>query len=123
MADDKGSRSFCHTLGQLEDGGFNADLSTRVQALFGILEQHAEHFDKATGEIDIKVKVNVDKLGQVELRAEFKIKEPKVVRPRSIFWLNKNNQLENENPRQTKLALRDVGARPPARDVEDRKNA
>jgi len=124
MADDSGARSFAHTLSLLEDGGFNAAVSLDVKALLAKLEAHAEHFDKATAELDIKIKFSMDKLGQVELKAEYKLKEPKVVRPRSIFWMNKDGHLENENPRQQKLALRDIGARKAARDVaEDRKNA
>lgn len=118
MAKDEGARSFALILGQCEDGQLHAELSEKLQALNANLSKHAESFGKAKGEIVLSLKLSVDQLGTTQIEADIKIKEPKVVRPRSVFWLNSSNNLLNENPRQTKLPLREVPlSKDAARDV------
>jgi hypothetical protein len=103
VAKDEGISSFAVLITQFEDGYLNDDLSEKVKALASTLGKHAEHFGKAKGELHLVLKLNVDAGGTVSIDTEIKVKEPKVVRPRTLMWLTKNNTLSPANPKQQEL--------------------
>lgn len=117
---DEGARAFSTILAQCEDGALHVELSEKLQALSKTLARHAESFGKAKGTLTLVLDLNVDQLGTTQVEAAIKVREPKVVRPRTVFWQNAAANLLTENPRQQKLPLhalpatkeapRDVGA-------------
>lgn len=113
-----GPKSFAVILGQCDDGQLLVELSTKLQTLNAALARHAEHFNTARGSLTLKLSLAVDSKGTTAIVADVAVKEPKTVRPGSIFWLDAANNLENKNPRQLEMPLRDVNANRETRDVE-----
>lgn len=105
---EEGPRGFGPFLSRVDDGRVYDDLGEQLQKLMGELDQYAQSFGKAKGELSIALKFSVEANGVVGVTAEIKAKSPKVTRPKSIFWLTKGNNLSAENPRQQKLPLREV---------------
>lgn len=115
---DEGARSFSLILTQCEDGALHAELSEKLQALQKTLGRHAESFGKAKGAMTLVLDFEVDNKGTVQVEASIKLKEPKVIRPRTVFWQNAAANLLNENPKQQKLPLHGLPAtKEPPRDV------
>lgn len=117
MATEEGARSYAVLLSSLEDGQLLVDLSTKLHELNNKLALAAENVGKAKGELTLKLKLSADAGGTVQVDGEILCKEPKPGRARSVLWLSKGNNLVSENPRQTKLPLREVPGAGPARDV------
>ena len=111
-------RSFALMLGHLEDGQILVDLSEKLQQLNLALIKQAEAVGKAKGTLTLTLKFGADDGGTVQIDADIKIKEPQPVRARTVTWMTKAGQLATSNPRQTKLALREVPRQQPARDVD-----
>ena len=105
---DNSIRSFGALIQSLEDGQLVSDLGDQLQALNEKLARVAESTGKAKGELHLKLKLSADAGGTVQLDAEIVCKEPKAGRARSVLWLTKDNNLSGENPKQTKLPLREV---------------
>lgn len=109
-------RSFGQVLQSLEDGQLVDDLSIAIRDLNAKLQRQAEAQGKAKGELVLKIKLQADAGGTVQVDGEIVTKEPKPARARSVMWLTKDGNLSADNPRQTKLPLREIKA-PEARDV------
>lgn len=112
-------RGIGQVLQALEDGQFVADASDKLHELNTKLRKQAEARGKAKGEITIKLKMLADEGGSVNIDGEIAIKEPKPVRARTVAWLTKESVLATENPRQTKLPLREVPAAKTPKDIKD----
>lgn len=119
MAIDEGSRSFATLIHSLEEGQLLVDLTNKLHGLNKVLSEHAAGTGKAKGELVLKIKLTADELGTVEIDNEIRVVEPKPRRSRSIMWLNKQNNLTAENPKQTKLALRELPRPEVARDIKE----
>jgi hypothetical protein len=104
----EGPRGFGPFLSRIDDGRVYDDLGEQLQKLCGELDQYAQNFGKAKGELSVNLKLSVEANGVVSVVVDVKTKAPKVTRPKSIFWLTKGNNLSPENPRQQKLPLREV---------------
>lgn len=107
-------RNFGQVVQSLEDGQLVIDASEKLAELLVKLARQAEARGKAKGELHLKLKFSADEGGTVQIDGEIVCKEPKAARARSVLWLTKDNNLSGENPRQTKLALREVPAAPAA---------
>ena len=66
------------------------------------------------------LKLSGDQGGTVFIDAEIATKEPKLARARTVTWVTKSGDLSMENPKQTKLPLREVRAPEAPRDVTAR---
>jgi hypothetical protein len=109
MADGGNVRGFGQLLQSLEDGQLLVDLGDKLQEMNDKLAKQADNVGKAKGELTLKLKLTCDSQGgTVMIDSEIVVKEPKAPRGRSVFWMAKGNILANENPRQTKLPLREV---------------
>ena len=108
MGETSAIRSFGGLLQALEGGQLLADMGDKLQELNGKLTRVAEAQGKAKGELVLRVKFSADSGGTVQLDAEFSIKEPKLVRERTVLWLTKDATLTGDNPKQAKLPLREV---------------
>lgn len=104
----EGPRGFAVMLQQVHDGELHGELSTELQKLVSKLGDHSTKFQKpAKGAITLTL--NITAVGAtVEVVGDVKVKAPKVPRSRSIFWSTSGGNLSVENPRQTKLPLREV---------------
>ncbi len=109
MSDAKGHpRSFNLVLSQLQGGAFLDLLSESLRELVQELSDHELNTRKAAkGSLTVKLKVKLDD-GIFEIVPEAKVEKPKPVMGRDIFWCDSEHNLTPENPRQGKLALRDV---------------
>lgn len=103
-------RGFGHLLQDLEGGQLMSDLGDKLQELNWKILRCADAQGKAKGELILKVKLNADHGGAVNVDAEIAIKEPKLTRERTVLWLTKDATLTGDNPKQTKLPLREVPA-------------
>jgi hypothetical protein len=112
MANEKkeeGARGFAVLLQEVEDGELHTDLSTQVQALVKSLTEHAYFYNAAAkGKIALTLNLKCDERGVVEITSEVKTTEPKRRRAKSTFWATDGNNLSPNNPKQTKLPLREV---------------
>lgn len=109
MPKDDSISSFAVLLTKLEYGALNDDLSAQFKDLSKTLTKHAEHFDKAKGELHLVLKLHADRTGTMSIDTDVKIKEPKVIRQRSHLWLTKGGTLSTTDPKQLELqGLREV---------------
>ncbi len=100
----------------LEEGQFNADLSSEIEDLARDLHARIEAGTKGAGEITIKIKLTADK-GVLEVTADYKIKSPPVARRRTIMHIAGGRFLSRRDPRQPELPLRTVSNNPAQADL------
>jgi hypothetical protein len=117
MGEASAIRNFGQLLQGLEGGQLLVDLGDKLAELNGKLVRVAGAQGKAKGELVLKVKLNADAGGTVQIDAEITCKEPKLVRERTVLWLTQDAILTPDNPKQVKLALREVAAPKAARAV------
>ncbi len=97
----------------IDDGILHSDASRDLHELAGKLHDYVGiHGGIAKGTLIVTINLSALANGTVDVVADVKTKEPKPKRARSVFWLTKGNNLSPENPRQQKLALREVPAEP-----------
>jgi hypothetical protein len=108
---EEGARSFALLLQGLGDGALNAELSETLHDMNTKLSAHAIDFSKAKGTLTLAIEIEIDRDGVVTLRPDVKTKLPKPARKAGRYWLTPGNNLSPENPKQTKLNLKEVPAR------------
>ncbi len=118
MSDAAKVRTFGRLLAGLEDGELEAEATHKLHRLTLELIKQAETQAKARGTFTIKLSLVADQGGTVSIDAAIDVKEPKPTRARTMMWLDKSGSLLNENPKQTKLPLREVPAAKPTREVD-----
>ena len=102
------ARTFSAFLSRVEDGEFAVELSDHVRDIVATLHDvQRDVGGKPSATITITLGFKLED-GMVEVRADAKVKKPKVVRPRSMFWASPNNNLTGRNPKQRELPLRQV---------------
>jgi hypothetical protein len=111
-------RTFGRLLASLEDGELESEATHKLARLTLELIKQAENQGKAKGELTLKLKLSADSGGTVTIDGAVDTKEPKPLRARTHLWLDKTGALLNENPKQTKLPLREVGPVKPTREIE-----
>lgn len=111
---DEGPRSFTLMLAQIGDGEAEAVLSRELFNLAQELrDQAVQTATDKKGELTLTVKLAVDKQAKMMTAGyEVKTKEPKPPRAGSTFFFTPGGNWSLDNPRQQKLALRDVSAPP-----------
>lgn len=111
-------RGFAVLVQQIEDGDLHAEISAAIQALNGKLDDYVRAYEStAKGEITIKLAFTAHPNGTVGVHGTVTSKAPPRKKRGSVFWLTKGNNLSPENPRQTKLPLREVPSAAPVRDL------
>lgn len=116
---DEAPRGFAVLIQQIEDGECHGELSEAVQTMTQKLMDHLEKYGvDAKGSITLTLGFAARRNGTIEVQADVKAKHPKAKRAGSVFWATKGGNLSVDNPRQTRLPLREVpnGAAAP-RDV------
>lgn len=115
---DEGARSFARFLEAVDQGEANQQASDQLLKLMRIMRQLARATQTPqVGRLTLKFGFAVEPNDTVQVAYQVEIKEPSRKTARSHFWLTPGSNLSVENPRQMKLALRDVGAG--AREIVD----
>lgn len=116
---EEGPRGFAVLVQQLSDGDCHAEASLALHKLGKALlrEAHAQR-RPVKGELTLKLSLACDARGVVSVAYDVKRKEPAPARPTATLWLTDQGNLSVDNPRQTKLGLREVSRRGPAREVD-----
>lgn len=113
---DKGTWNFARLLAMLDgvtddgdEGEFAAELSEEMQMLIEALHKRAVAGAKTVkGTLSITLDVKVASNGMLNIEPNVQGKLPRKTRKDTPFWLGKHG-LTQENPRQQKLPLREVG--------------
>lgn len=117
---EEGPRSFSRFLHTLADGEAESTLSYQLHELMKRCQEEAiTRVGMVKGALSLKLRFAIDEHGHAEIAYDVAIKEPARKTSKGHFWLTKHGNLTAENPKQTKLPLRDVGGREPARQVID----
>lgn len=112
---DEGARGFSVFLASIGEGQLHAELSETLRDSVKQLEAHALDFGKAKGELNLKLKISIDREGgMVVIAPEVTTKIPKPARRAGVFWVDKTGNLIAENPRNKQLPLRAVNPAPVA---------
>jgi hypothetical protein len=112
----EGPVSFAIILHKLEDGQLLIDLTQKTHELTSKMAVTAEAVGMASGEIVLRLRLDLEKGGTVGIRSDIQVKEPKLERAKTVMWLSKGRNLVSENPRQQGMFPREVMA-PVARDL------
>ncbi len=116
---DEGARNFSVLLSQIDDGRLHDELSETVQKMVDELSTYTERYARdGKGSITLTLSLVARANGTTSVVGDVKTKTPKPIRAGTVFWKTKGNNLSLDNPRQQKLALREVPAAKPARDLE-----
>ena len=90
-------------LRDIEAGGLLDELS---EAQFGLID--AIRLSGKGGKLVIELTYKPDGRGQMNIKADVKVKEPTLSRGTSLFFLTPEGNLTRRNPRQQDLPLRPV---------------
>ncbi len=107
----EGVRGFAVLLQQLDEGSVHAELSEVVQRVTKELSELSDaNGATAKGSITLTLSLAARSNGTVDVNADVKVKTPKPRRAASTFWATASGNLSPENPKQTRLPLREVTA-------------
>jgi len=87
----------------LEDGSFSVELYEAMKALAQRIESAAEdNGGKAKGTLTLKIDLAKED-GMFKVSSDFTTKEPKMKRPRSILWTDRNGDFTRFPPNQRQM--------------------
>jgi hypothetical protein len=110
---EEGARGFAPFLQQVDDGELHLEVSKTTQELIGDLYAYANKYQRdGKGTLTLTLNFAVHGNGGISVVGDVKTKKPKTPRAPSMFFRTPGNNLSLENPRQTKLPLREVPAAP-----------
>lgn len=121
---EEGPRSFALTLQKLDDGEAEIRLSEELHELLQKLAETAyERRDTAVGAMTLALKFEVEPNGSVEIAYQTSVKLPSKRSGKAVMFLTPGANLTPENPKQQKLAFRDVKAEPETREPGEERAA
>lgn len=97
------ARPFIDTLRDLEAGALLDELTEAQHKLVDAIRLAGKG-----GELVIKLGYKPDGRGQMNIKSEIRVNEPKLSRGTSLFFLTPEGNLTRRDPRQQDLALRPV---------------
>lgn len=108
MAAQEGPRGFAVILQQIDDGSLHGELGDELQKLVRELGDQSLRFARpAKGKLTLTL--NITAVGAtVEVNGDVKVTTPKKPRERSVFYRTPGGNLTLDNPKQQKLALKEV---------------
>lgn len=109
---DEGPRGFAVILQQIDEGSLHGELGDELQKLVRELGEQSTRFQRpAKGKLTLTLSITA--VGStVEVNGDVKIAMPKKPRERSVFYRTPGGNLTLDNPRQQKLALKEVPPTP-----------
>lgn len=118
VEEETGPRSFAVFVDQLADGALNLDASVELHRLGQALMARVNAGErKAKGELDVKLKFEIDASGAVRISYALKRKDPPIPTTPGICWQTDGGNFVMSNPRQLSLGIREVAS--PKRDARD----
>jgi len=106
---EEGPRSFVVFLRDLAQGETEALAAHELHELLKRLDEEAHTRNaRVKGKLNLKLSFTVDENGVVAVAYDIETKAPPRKTTSSVYWMSKGSNLVAENPRQQKLALRDV---------------
>lgn len=108
------SRPFLDTLRDLRGGNVHDELSDALQEVVAAVSAEGK-----AGKLTLTISVKPAGAGQGALLVvdDIKIAVPKPTNGGTIFYATPDNNLQREDPKQSRLPLRDVGAGPEPREI------
>ena len=103
MPDQPTDRPISSTLAAIDNGSVDAEIGRESREVIRWLTSLAEDVGAAKGELTIKMKFKVERNGTVDVQVESATKLPRKRKERGTFWVGKNGNLSDENPKQQKL--------------------
>lgn len=97
------ARPFLDTLRDIEAGGLLDELTEAQHKLIDAIRLAGKG-----GELVIKLGYKPDGRGQMTIKSEIKVNEPRMSRGTSLFFLTPEGNLSRRDPRQQDLQLRPV---------------
>lgn len=121
MSDKKSApRSFAVFLANLAEGDANKELSEALDELSRKLQADAlDRNGVSKGSLSLKLNLAIDPRGLVAVGWDTATREPKPSRTGGVMYIDKDGHMTAENPRQQKLAFRDVNSERGFADVDD----
>lgn len=108
MAAQEGPRGFAVILQQIDDGALHGELGDELQKLVRELGEQSTRFQRPSkGKITLTLSI-VAVGSTVEVNGDVKVTTPKKPRDRSVFYRTPGGNLTLDNPKQQKLALKEV---------------
>ena len=103
MVDTKRLRQASDILAYLEQGDFNAEVTSQNEELLKYLQEIAPQKGKGIKGV-LTIKLSYDVVGnQVETTASVETKAPKRTRGRDFFFLREDGALSTEHPKQANM--------------------
>lgn len=96
-------KPFTDVLGEIEGGGFLAELTAAQHAVMKAVMD-----TRKAGKLKIALSYTPTGKGTVRVDADFAASEPEHDRPATMFFVDADGQLVREDPRQPKLPLQAV---------------
>lgn len=93
---------------ELDAGGFNTRASDAMRELMQKLHARAQDEGDAAGKLSIELSFAASRSGKTECRASFKVNAPSPKTEPTTFFITGKGRLSTRDPRQLKLAIRDV---------------
>lgn len=105
-------RSAAVLLHELGEGALLAQLSAEIQQTVNACQDYAlNEGGSGKGRVTLTIDFAAEKNGTCAVRAAVTSKAPRQKLPPAAMWISKGGNLLVENPRQQKLALKDVNRR------------
>ena len=109
LDDDGRARSVAVLITELDAGQFHRDLNHDLRRLNRDISHLIDQgMDKVKGKLTITLTLTGRRNGAVHILSDSKLATPKVPRVETVRYLNREGNLEKDDPRQEKLPLRDV---------------
>lgn len=110
MSRPKEMASVDEILGLVDDGQYQPDLMSRIEAT--LVEARQMTLDTgaaAKARIALTIDLKIDRFGQIELTIEDKITTPKPPKRKGVAWSTTQGGMTAQNPAQTRMEVRDIG--------------
>lgn len=101
-------RRFTNMLLGMRHGAFAEVLGDKLEELVRRLREEANNRGKAAATFNLKLSFICDDAGQLTVKPDFSIKEPKTVNGDSIFWSSPDGSVHSNDPRQMSMDLRRI---------------
>ena len=124
MPEKEEPRSFAVLLHELGEGSLLSLLSAELQEVVSKCQDYALNEGAVgKGKVVLELDFAAEKNGTCAVRSTIKSKAPRPKLPPAAMWISKGGNLLIENPRQQRLALKDVNKRGEAKDLPQKEKA
>lgn len=113
----KRQRIFPNFILQMRHGHFSEVLGDKLGELIRRLREEAENRGKSAATFTLKLSLLCNDDGQLTVKPDYTIKEPKLVNGDSIFWTSSDGGVHASDPRQVVIDFKRLKQNSPAKKV------